>query len=79
VTVPDSPVANALVFGFAAGIFLHVALDFLPNCEAGSEIDQVCELQARSHNLLDQLRTHAVGSTVLGATIVVLAWLAVSA
>jgi ZIP family zinc transporter len=76
--VPASPVANALTFGFAAGIFLHVALDFLPNCEAGSEIDEVCSLQEHSHDLLDELRTHAVGSTVVGAAAVVLAWLAVS-
>ena len=79
VPVPASPAANAIVFGFAAGIFLHVALDFLPNCEAGSEIDEVCALQERSHDLLDELRTHAVGSTVVGAAAVVLAWVAVSA
>jgi ZIP family zinc transporter len=77
--VPRTPVASALVFGFAAGIFLHVALDFLPNCEAGSEIDEVCSLEEHSHDLLDTLRTHAVGSTVVGAAVVVVAWLAVSA
>ena len=76
--VPDSPVANALVFGFAAGIFLHVALDFLPNCEAGSEIDEVCSLEEGSHGLLDELRTHAVASTVIGAVAVVLVWTGVS-
>ena len=79
VPVPASPTANAVVFGFAAGIFLHVAMDFLPNCETGSEIDEVCSLQEHSHDLLDELRTHAVGSTVLGAAVVVVAWLAVSA
>ena len=77
--VPRTPTVNALVFGFAAGIFLHVALDFLPNCEAGSEIDEVCSLQEHSHDLLDELRTHAVGSTVVGAAVVVVAWLVVSA
>jgi len=76
--VPASPAANAVVFGFAAGIFLHVALDFLPNCEAGSEIDEVCSLHEHSHDLLDELRTHAVGSTVVGAAVVVVAWLLVS-
>ncbi|GGN93589.1 MULTISPECIES: ZIP family metal transporter [Haloarcula] len=75
--VPQTPVVNALVFGFAAGIFLHVAMDFLPNCEAGSEIDEVCSLQEHSHDLLDELRTHAVGSTVGGAALVVLAWVVV--
>jgi ZIP family zinc transporter len=76
ITIPNTPIANALVFGFAAGIFLHVALDFLPNCEAGSEIDDVSSLEEHSHDLLDRLRTHAVASTVLGAAVVVGAWLA---
>ncbi|MBV0925043.1 ZIP family metal transporter [Halomicroarcula limicola] len=77
-TLPETPVVRAVVFGFAAGIFLHVAMDFLPNCEAGSEIDEVCSLHERSHDLLDELRSHAVGSTVAGAALVVLAWIAVA-
>jgi ZIP family zinc transporter len=77
VPVPQSPVFNAVVFGFAAGVFLHVAMDFLPNCEAGSEIDEVVSGDVASHHLLDQLRTHAVASTVVGAVVVVAAWLAV--
>jgi len=76
--VPEIATLNAVVFGFAAGIFLHVAMDFLPVCEAGSEIDQVCSLHEESHELLDRLRIHAVGSTVVGAAVVVLAWVAVS-
>ncbi|WP_058996958.1 ZIP family metal transporter [Haloarcula sp. CBA1127] len=75
--IPESALLNAVVFGFAAGIFLHVAMDFLPNCEAGSEIDEVCELHDHSHDLLDELRTHAVGSTVVGAAVIVLAWVAI--
>ncbi|WP_135304084.1 ZIP family metal transporter [Haloarcula amylovorans] len=77
-TLPQTPVVNAVVFGFAAGIFLHVAMDFLPNCEAGSEIDEVCSLHEHSHDLLDELRSHAVGSTVTGAALVVLAWVTVA-
>ncbi len=65
---------NAVVFGFAAGIFLHVAMDFLPHCEAGSEIHEVCELSG-AHDLLDELRVHAVASTALGGAAVVGAWL----
>ncbi|MFB6140184.1 MAG: ZIP family metal transporter [Halosimplex sp.] len=76
--VPDIAALNAVVFGFAAGIFLHVAMDFLPVCEAGSEIDEVCSLHEHSHDLLDRLRLHAVGSTVVGAVAVVAAWVAVS-
>jgi len=76
--VPEIAALNAVVFGFAAGIFLHVAMDFLPVCEAGSEIDEVCSLSEESHELLDRLRFHAVGSTVVGATVVVAAWVVVS-
>jgi len=74
VTVPDAPEINAVVFGFAAGIFLHVAMDFLPKCEAGSEIDEVVQLQEGAHHLLDELRTHAVASTAVGVVAVVAAW-----
>jgi len=73
--VSPPPALNAVVFGFAAGIFLHVAMDFLPNCETGSEIDEVCSLHEHSHDLLDELRTHAVGSTVIGGAVVVVAWM----
>ncbi|WP_459194681.1 ZIP family metal transporter [Halosimplex sp. J119] len=76
--VPAIAALNAVVFGFAAGIFLHIAMDFLPVCEAGSEIDEVCSLHEESHDLLDRLRVHAVGSTVVGAVVVVAAWLVVS-
>ncbi|MFB6307951.1 MAG: ZIP family metal transporter [Haloarculaceae archaeon] len=75
--VPAVPAVNAAVFGFAAGIFLHVAMDFLPHCEAGSEIHEVCSLQEGSHHLLDELRTHAVASTGVGGLLVVAAWLVV--
>jgi len=77
VTVPEAPAVNAVVFGFAAGIFLHVAMDFLPKCEAGSEIDEVVQLQEGAHHLLDELRTHAVASTGVGVLAVVAAWLLV--
>jgi len=75
--VPEQPILNAVIFGFAAGIFLHVAMDFLPNCETGSEIDQVVSLEENSHELLDRLRTHALASTLMGSLVVVAAWLAV--
>jgi ZIP family zinc transporter len=76
--LPDVAWLNAVVFGFAAGVFLHVAMDFLPNCEAGSEVDQVCSIHEQSHHLLDELRTHAVGSTVVGGAAVVVAWIAIT-
>jgi ZIP family zinc transporter len=76
--VPEIPALNAVVFGFAAGVFLHVAMDFLPSCEVGGEVDQVCSLSEHSHSLLDQLRIHAVGSTIVGGVAVFLAWIAVA-
>ena len=76
-SVPGSGAAGAIIFGFAAGIFLHVAMDFLPNCEAGSEIDTVASMSEESHHHLDELRLHAVGSTSLGAVAVVAAWLVI--
>jgi len=75
VPLPASPAVNAVVFGFATGIFLHVAMDFLPKCEAGSEIDEVVSLREDAHHLLDELRTHAVVSTAGGVIAVVVAWL----
>jgi ZIP family zinc transporter len=76
--VPEIPVVNAAVFGFAAGVFLHVAMDFLPSCEVGGEVDQVCSLSEHSHTRLDQLRVHAVASTLVGGVAVFVAWLVVA-
>lgn len=59
---PLSPSVTAPVFGVAAGLFLHVALDFLAHLEknpaAGSP----------------RLATHATASALTGATVVVCAW-----
>ena len=75
---PNSMALNAAVFGFAAGIFLHVAMDFLPECEAGGEVGEVAALGSDAHTLLDRLRVHAVVSTALGASAVFFAWLALA-
>jgi ZIP family zinc transporter len=66
---------QALVFGFGAGVFLHVAMDFLPECETGTEVGEVAKLSEDAHALLDRLRVHAVASTGLGALAVLAAWL----
>jgi ZIP family zinc transporter len=76
--VPEIAVVNAAVFGFAAGVFLHVAMDFLPSCEVGGEVDEVCSLSEHSHSQLDQLRVHAVASTLIGGVAVFAAWLVVA-
>ena len=79
VNPPAVPVVQGAIFGFAAGVFLHVAMDFLPRCEQGSEVGDVAALSEDAHALLDRLRTHAVASTLLGGVAVFLAWVAVSA
>jgi ZIP family zinc transporter len=78
VQLPANQTVNAAVFGFAAGVFLHVAMDFLPSCELGGEVYEVAQIGDDAHHLLDRLRLHAVGSTALGGIVVFLAWLAVS-
>lgn len=77
VAVPSGNVVNAIVFGFAAGVFLHVAVDFLPRCELGGDVYEVVQHSSEAHQLLDELRVHAVGSTALGGAAVFVAWLAV--
>jgi ZIP family zinc transporter len=77
VQLPASAGFRGVVFGFAAGVFLHVAMDFLPRCEIGSEIHDHLTLDGDAHAMLDRLRTHAVASTLLGGLAVYGAWLVV--
>lgn len=72
------PVLDALIFGFAAGVFLHVAMDFLPRCEADGDIPETAGLTENDHHLLDRLRLHGVASTALGGLAVLAAWLVVT-
>ncbi|WP_135823855.1 ZIP family metal transporter [Halorussus ruber] len=74
-TLPSSGPVNGLVFGFAAGVFLHVAMDFLPRCELGGDIYEVAQVTDDAHELLDRLRARAVASTGLGGLAVFVAWL----
>ncbi len=75
--LPIGSLGQAAIFGFAAGIFLHIAMDFLPECEVGGEVGEVAELSDNAHNLLDRLRIHAVVSTSLGGIVVFVLWLVV--
>ncbi len=77
VALPTNAAVRGIVFGFATGVFVHVATDFLPRCELGSEIHEALSVEGDAHELLDRLRTHAVASTTLGGLAVFLAWLAV--
>ncbi|MFB6194602.1 MAG: ZIP family metal transporter [Haloplanus sp.] len=78
IDLPAAPAIRGLVFGFAAGIFLHVAMDFLPRCELGSDVHELLTVSGDAHALLDRLRIHAVVSTVLGGAAVFVAWVAVA-
>jgi ZIP family zinc transporter len=77
VSFPTDPVFRAVVFGFAAGIFLHVAMDFLPHCETGSDVHDAVTRSDHDHDhgRLDSLRQQAVLSTAIGAVVVAGAWL----
>lgn len=73
--LPEGAVFNAVMFGFATGVFLHVAMDFLPRCELGSEVYEIAGLSEEDHHLLDRLRIHAVLSTAVGGLVILAAWL----
>jgi ZIP family zinc transporter len=74
VGLPAGGPVRGVVFGFASGVFLHVAMDFLPRCELGSEVHEVLTVDGDAHALLDRLRVHAVASTALGGAAVFVAW-----
>jgi ZIP family zinc transporter len=71
---------RGLLFGVAAGVFLHVAVDLLPECTAGSETcPGAAAVDGDLHRFQDRLRTHAAVSAIVGGAAVVLAWLQVAA
>jgi ZIP family zinc transporter len=78
VQLPATPAVRGVVFGFATGVFLHVAMDFLPRCEIGSEVHDALSVEGEAHRVLDRLRLHAVASTCVGAVAVLLAWIAIA-
>lgn len=62
---------QALFFGFSAGIFLHVALDFIPEPEPESHLRKLLsDEEDPLHHKLDEVKFHCVASTVAGAGIV---------
>ena len=72
---PTVPIAQGVLFGFGAGVFLHVAMDFLPRCELDGEIHDLIGQEEADHALLDRLRVQAAFSTVVGGLIVLGLWL----
>jgi ZIP family zinc transporter len=78
IALPAAGPIRGVVFGFAAGVFLHVAMDFLPRCEIGSEVHDLLSVSGDAHRLLDRLRLHAVASTAIGGLLVLAAWVLIS-
>ena len=76
---PSMSGLHALVFGGATGIFLHLAIDFLPRCEWRHGFRPFTEDGADPHGEPEEkhvhwLRWQAVASTLLGGAVVVAAW-----
>lgn len=74
IDIPAHNLLNALIFGFATGVFFHVAIDFLPECEVGGEIHQHTDLEGHEHHVLDQYRKWAVVNTFAGGAVVFVLW-----
>ncbi len=76
---PTSDAFHAVVFGAATGLFLHVAVDFLPRCGWGSELYRAADVLPDSQSgstarRVGNVRHHAVWSTLSGSMLVVGAW-----
>jgi len=76
---PTSDAFHAVVFGAATGLFLHVAIDFLPRCGWGSELYRAADVRRDSQSgptarRVGNVRHHAVWSTLAGSMLVVGAW-----
>jgi len=70
-----STAVGGLLFGVAAGVFLHVAVDLLPECTTGSETcPPDAQIDGDFHQFQDRLRLHAAISAVVGGAVIVLAW-----
>lgn len=74
VNIPQSELLNALIFGIATGVFFHVAMDFLPECEVGGNIQRQTHLESHEHHLLDRYRKWAVFNIFAGGLIIFLLW-----
>jgi hypothetical protein len=81
ITPPRMDALYGLAFGVATGVFLHVALDFLPQCEWGSELYRTAGFAESPTNESGcesgcprAVRREAVLSTGVGGLLVVGAW-----
>jgi ZIP family zinc transporter len=79
---PSAESAHGLAFGLATGAFLHVAIDFLPQCDWGSELYRAAQSDGKERadapsttGCPREMRRDAVVSTVAGGLLVVGAWI----
>jgi ZIP family zinc transporter len=76
---PSMSGLHALVFGGATGIFLHVAIDFLPRCGWQHGLRPAAAVGCGTQDEAEEgparrRRWQAIASTVLGGAVVVAAW-----
>lgn len=78
-SLPSLDSLHALVFGGATGIFLHVAIDFLPRCGWQHGLRPVVADDCKPQNKGKERqafgrRWQAISSTLLGGVVVATAW-----
>lgn len=74
ININGSAGVQALIFGFATGIFLHMASDFLPVCNAHSPLHNQIHNEGEGKSF-DSFRSRAIFSTFGGGVIVFVLWL----
>lgn len=68
-----SPIIISLIFGLGVGVFLHLAMDVIPECEHG-HIRDFIEGHCKGHQALDRMRHHSMLSVVSGSILILLLW-----
>lgn len=69
-----SLVTSSFIFGIGTGIFIHLAMDLLPECSQG-QMEELVSQTEEEHQKLDNLRYHSMISVISGASIVLLFWI----
>lgn len=68
-----NPLLEAFLFAIATGIFIHLSMDFLPNCE--KEEDIIKHSNCDDHAKIDKYRFQASLSTFIGGILILFLWL----
>lgn len=73
--LPQLPTSlTKIIFGVGAGAFIHLSIDFLPDCDQGRIYDIIKQTE-REHNKIDRARTHSVVSVIIGFIIILIPYL----